>query len=241
MRTFVCDDDAQFAEKLKGQLLELSKRMRWRNRVDCITNTDDLKHTDFTTGDIIFLDIDMGTVNGIKLARHIRAIHNDVILIFVTNFVEYSLEGYEVEAFRYLLKSELDEKLPACFEQAVAAWRKGRNVIRFSCEGNEVDVLPGHLIYAETEQRRIKLHLCNEVRDTLLISTTMTNLDELLKDCGFLRIHQSYLVNMAYIQKIQSTGVWLRDGSALPISARNYSALKQEYLRWKGMKRWSIT
>ena len=92
----------------------------------------------------------------------------------------------------------------------------------------------------ETDGRRLKLHLKNEPRDVLMINMTMMELTELLQERGFLRVHQSYLVNMLYVQQMKSTGVWLTDSTRLPISARNYKELKQNYLRWKGMKRWSI-
>ena len=60
--------------------------------------------------DIAFLDIDMGAYSGLELARHIRSLNLDTILIFVTNYVQYSLEGYEVQAFRYLLKKRAGRK-----------------------------------------------------------------------------------------------------------------------------------
>ena len=100
--------------------------------------------------------------------------------------------------------------------------------------------MPVHIVYAETEGRHLKIHMVNELRAEMVVSMTMSDLTELLQERGFLRIHQSYLVNMAYIQRIKRTGVWLNDDTKLPISARNYKYLKQEYLHWKGMKRWRM-
>ena len=65
---------------------------------------------------ILFLDIDLGKESGIDLARKMRKMNPEAVLIFVTNFSEYAPEGYEVDAFRYLAKSELEKKLPTYFE-----------------------------------------------------------------------------------------------------------------------------
>lgn len=240
MKFLVCDDDALFALRLKQQLIKLLNGIQKSSVIDCVTQANEISAIDIRKYDVVFLDIDMGKINGIKLAKQFRTTYPDIILIFVTNYVQYSLEGYEVRALRYLLKEQLDEKLQECLEAALLFYRKERNYVRFSSNNEEIDIFPGHIVYAETDARRIRLHLKNDVRDTLMLSITMARLTELLMNRGFLRIHQSYLVNMAYIQRIKSTGVWLSDGTTLPISARNYNELKQEYLHWKGLKRWSM-
>lgn len=64
--------------------------------------------------DIAFLDIDFEgkRYNGIDIARRIRSKRKDAVIIFVTNYIEYAPEGYEINAFRYVLKSEISRKLP---------------------------------------------------------------------------------------------------------------------------------
>ena len=69
---------------------------------------------------IMFLDIDMDERSGMDIARRVRELHLDTVIIFVTNYPEFSMEGYEVRAFRYLLKQELEQKLPNYFRDALA-------------------------------------------------------------------------------------------------------------------------
>ena len=76
----------------------------------------------------------MGDINGMKLARQMRAIHKDFVLIFVTNYGEYAAEGYEVNAFRFLPKLQLAEKLPSYFRQALAACRSRTRTLPHLCE-----------------------------------------------------------------------------------------------------------
>lgn len=240
MKFLICDDELQFAEVLKQNILNILNEPTWRVSVDCVSDLEQMIKINAKQYDVAFLDIDMGKLNGIELGRRLRTASSDIILVFVTNYVQYSLEGYEVHALRYLLKDHLEEKLPECLEAVMASYRKERSHIRFVSESNEIDVKPVHIVYAETEGRHLKIHMVNELRAEMVVSMTMSDLTDLLQERDFLRIHQSYLVNMAYIQRIKSTGVWLNDGAKLPISARNYKNLKQEYLHWKGMKRWRM-
>lgn len=240
LHILLCDDEECFLTRMKTTLLSLSASWGRKITIHCIQEPNELQNINFRSFDIAFLDIDMGELNGIDLARRIRQEHSDLILIFVTNYVEYSLDGYEVQAFRYLLKSELDEKLPDYFHQAMKACGKARNVVHFSYQRNDVDILPSHILYIETCQRHLLLHLIHEPNETRPINGAISNLADQLYSLGFLQVHQSYLVNMRYIQKMMSTGIWMKNGEQLPISARNYQDLKQKYLTWKGTQRWNI-
>ena len=82
----------------------------------------------------------MGPLNGVDLARRLHELRPDMLLIFVTNYVEYSLQGYEVQAFRYLLKAEMPQKLERYVQQALTAYRKTRDTVRIFCDGEDVEL-----------------------------------------------------------------------------------------------------
>lgn len=100
-----------------------------------------LKKAAVQKADMIFLDIDMGDVNGIALARQMRTIRKDAVLIFVTNYGEYAAEGYEVSAFRFLPKLQLAEKLPDYFRQALAACRSRTRTLNVLCDGEGTNIV----------------------------------------------------------------------------------------------------
>jgi len=240
MRILVCDDDARFAQKLSGRLQELTAPTDERVQIDCFSDPQTLTDSDLARYDIAFLDIDMGEMSGLALARRLRGVRQDTVLIFVTNYVEYSLEGYEVQAFRYLLKSDLDGKLECYTQQAIAAYCKGREMIRLLCDDGERDISVQSIVFAETGVRRMILHLRNVSQGTLSTRITMAQLTETLTPLGFLKIHKSYLVNMQSIKRLQSTQAILTDDTILPVSAHRYDAIKDDYLEWRERNRWSI-
>lgn len=236
MHVLVCDDNRAFADTLSAELRRLAAAAHNAISVTCVYDPAALSAEALAQIDIAFLDIDLGEESGMALARRLRAVRGDMLLIFVTNYIEYSLEGYEVQAFRYLLKSELAPKLPACFAQAVSAFYAPGKRIRLSCDGEETDIELHNLVYAETDNRRLLLHLNAGARRALHTAMTMNEAAALLAPYGFLRIHQSYLVNMAHVKKLQSTGVKLSNELILPVSKQNYQSLKQRYLHWKGRR-----
>lgn len=117
MRILVCDDDAAFAGQLAEKIEAIVKPQMPRSTVDCATDAAQLRALPLAKYDLAFLDIDMGPLNGVDLARRLHELRPDMLLIFVTNYVEYSLQGYEVQAFRYLLKAEMPQKLKRYVQQ----------------------------------------------------------------------------------------------------------------------------
>lgn len=227
----VCDDEAAFAENLTRKIEALPAFSPRSMRVCCLTDPEALPAQPC---DLLFLDIDLGAVNGIDVARALRPTHPDTVLIFVTNYKEYAPEGYEVNAFRYLAKGELDDKLAAYFEDALAVCCARRQTVELVCGGEPVSVPVPALVYIESHGRDQHLHLQGAGRDHLVTHTTLAQLEELLDEQGFLRLHKSYLVNMAFLDTLQSTGARLTDGTLLPVSSRTYRASKQRFLAWKG-------
>lgn len=234
LHILICDDDRTFADFLSQQITLLPEFDR---RCMKITTLDDPRTIDksvIETSDLIFLDIDMGDINGLSLARKMRSISKSFILIFVTNYGEYAAEGYEVNAFRFLPKLQLKVKLPDYFSKALAACQSKNRTINVFCEGESTSVFLDQLVYAETDGRAAILHINGTPPKALKVRMSLRSMEDKLCDEGFLRIHNSYLVNMNYLSSLQTSGATLTTGETLPLSLHNYRAIKSKYLEWKG-------
>lgn len=215
LHILLCDDDAIFTETLK-RLIEAQPEFNRRYmQIECVHDPNALKKAAVQKADMIFLDIDMGDVNGIALARQMRTIRKDAVLIFVTNYGEYAAEGYEVSAFRFLPKLQLAEKLPDYFRQALAACRSRTRTLNVLCDGEGTNIVLDELVYVETEERMLIFHRA-EPAAPLKSRMSLRTLEEKLAEDGFLRIHNSFLINMSYIAALQTSGVTLTTGQTLP-------------------------
>lgn len=234
----ICDDDTAFAQDMCKRILDLPAYSTKSMTVQCLSNTNEINAELLTKYDILFLDIDLGKKNGISLARDMRQRNTEAVLIFVTNFSEYAPEGYEVDAFRYMSKAELDKKLSVYFSDALTVCRTRQRKVEIFCEGESMPVPVQALVYVESQGHEQCLHLVGWPRDKLYTRLTMAQLEELLFSQGFLRIHKRYLVNMIYLQTLQSTGAVLTTGHSLPASARSYRENKKKYIKWQAQQIW---
>lgn len=238
LNILIYDDDPVFARNFARRIAELPDYQPKAMTLRCLTDEQALCGETFEQCDLLFLDIDLGAHNGIDLARRLRQTNAGTVLIFVTQYTEYAPEGYEVDAFRYLDKAELDRKLPGYFSDALAMCRKRQRKVEILCQGETVPLAVQTLLYVESRGHEQCLFLTDEHRPQLFTRMTMNQLEELLVPQGFLRIHKSFLVNMAYLQSLQSTGALLTTGHSLPVGARSYRENKQKFVKWQAHEIW---
>lgn len=238
IQILVCDDDAGFAQTLFQKIIGLPGYSPKSMNVQCLTEVRAMNAEALTRFDILFLDIDLGDKNGIELARSMRARNAEAVLILVTNFIEYAPEGYEVDAFRCLPKTELDRKLPGYFSDALAVCRIRQQRVEIYCEGESMPLSVRAISYVESRGHEQCLHMIGWPKKELYTRLTMAQLEELLFPQGFLRIHKQYLVNMAHLQSLQSTGAVLATGERLRVSARSYRDNKQKFVGWQVQQIW---
>ena len=234
----ICDDDAAFAQDMAKKIQALPAYSPKSMNVQLLTDVTAMSAGVLTKFDILFLDIDLGNKNGIELARIMREHNAEAVLILVTNFSEYAPEGYEVNAFRYLSKAELDRKLPGYFSDALAVCRTRKRKVEIFCEGESMSVPVQAISYAESQGHEQCLYMIGWSKEKLYTRLTMAQLEELLFPQGFLRIHKQYLVNMTYLQSLQSTGAVLTTGKSLKASARNYRENQKKFVNWKAQQLW---
>lgn len=240
MRIFVCDDSPQMAKKLAAIIEQQVATQGISASIDVVDREKDLCDLDYKVFDIAFLDIDMGACNGIDLARKLRAVRPDAVIVFVTNYIEYAPSGYGVNAFRYVLKSTMEETLPSVIALALDEYKKRHRVVSFSMASESIDVPVENILYLESNHRVIVMHLINHAREFFRFYASITQMEATLSPIGFLRVHKSYLVNMEYIESLQYGKVRLKGSVDLPVSKTNYTELKQYYIAWRGGHRWNI-
>lgn len=236
VKILVCDDDPTFV----NQLVELINRQpKYGTSNISITGCSDpsqLNDKMLSEFNIMFLDIDMGQYSGLSIARRVRNLQLNSLLIFVTHYVEFSLEGYEINAFRYLLKESLSEKLPIYFKEAMMQFAQKGNALKFTASGEDYVVQYENIVYLESHLRIIHLHTRHPERINEYFYATMEEMEKELSPAGFLRIHKSYLVNMQHIKKLNYDRAQLSDDTILPVSQKKFSEIKLRYMNWKAQQ-----
>lgn len=236
LKILLCDDNKEFLDLLMVQLREILNDLGKQAKITKYLDADSA----LPECDIAFLDIDFKEkeYNGIDIARAIRKQHSDTIIIFITNFPQYAPIGYEVQAFRYLMKCDIETKLRPYLTLAVEHLQKVKPTLNYNIAGEEINIPLDDILYIESQLHFVIVHLHPDAskQEKHTFYASIGSLEKRLCSQGFLRVHKSYLVNMSYLQKFQCKQATLTDGTQLRVSGKNYSEQKKTYLLWKGSK-----
>ena len=227
----VCDDEKKICDYIKSAVMDGLAACDLDGRV---TVFDDgaplcaLYENGTADFDIILLDITMKHCDGMTAAKRIREYNKDVMIVFVTASAEYVFSGYEVRAFRYILKPELLHGFAGVFRECLEEITKS-NEIRFSFRTvSETISLPiRDILYFESDRRKIIIHCA--AREYSFYSK-LDSVQTELKNKDFVRCHQSYLVNAKKIASVRAGELTLDDGTLLPVSKHRAKETNEAFL-----------
>ena len=179
--------------------------------------------------DIVFLDIMMPEMDGMKTAQLFRKKVSDKILIFVSSSREYVFEAYDVVAFQYLLKPVEDRKLKSVLQKAVLKTeRRSQEFIIVSSQRQKKKLFLDDIYYFEIKGRIVDAHGPEGI---FTYYEQMGELENKLQDKGFFRCHKSYLVNLKYVDGYNRQEAILENGERIVIAKRRYEDFCQEVLK----------
>lgn len=230
----LCDDNLTFLNNFKQQLQSIAAELDWLCQFTVYHSSTHLLDADLSVADLLFLDIDMPGMNGIDVGKKLREKYPELIIVFVTGFIQYARDGYSVAAFRYLLKDSLHEELLDCLRDIQRKLYESQETIIIRGLEDPVKYRLQDIIYFEgTARRHALLHTKHDVLECL---GKLSDYETQLENRGFLRIQRSFLVNMVHIEWIKNYHVVLSNGERLKISERNNARLTEQYLNWKGKR-----
>lgn len=175
--------------------------------------------------DILLLDVEMPSMNGVELAKRIRKENDAVQIIFITGYTDYISEGYEVSALHYLVKPLSETKLFEVLNRAVLKIRKNEKSLYLSLPGEMVRIPIYEIKYLEVQQNYVTVHSKKDYTVKKTLGEFERELDE-----RFYRMGRSFIVNLSCIDKITKTDVFLSDGSVIPLSRGQYEPLNKAFI-----------
>lgn len=222
LRIAVCEDEKNQQEKIQEMIVE------WKNQTRCTLTTNF-----FTSGeqflsswesgvsyDIVFLDIHLDGMDGMKLARRIREQDESVLLVFITTRIEYVLKGYEVNAWRYLIKPVHKSEFLLCLNKGKELSDREQQTLILYNNNHYYKVSYDDIIYIESFGHTVEIH--TKVRNYEM-RIGISQLKEKLPS-QFFRSHRSYIINLMYVNEVESQRVRV-DDAWIPLSLKNKEEL----------------
>lgn len=231
MKIAVCDDDRSIRE----ELIRLIRKQTTDADIRAYQAGKELISAgmDF---DIYFLDIEMGSVSGMDVARHIREQEESgrqrSILIFVTGYREYMEAAFDVNAFHYLVKPLDEAKFAEVFDrarkEAVVSRERAKKYIMVKSYGAQQKILLKNIYYIESRNKKVIIHTTDK---TLEVYGKMEELESRLGST-FYRCHRCYLVNMEKIAAYSGDNIQVTNGDNLLLARTKYSDFIKAYMRY---------
>ena len=157
-----------------------------------------------------------------------------LMLVYASAYLEFALEGYTVNAYRYLLKRDIARTLPKCLDDLLAALTDQRKTLTAHHNRTETEIPLDQIYYLESDLRQINVYGDIARRPICTYYGKIADLPPMLYENGFLQVSRSDVVNMKYVRSIRSYRALLKNGVELSVSRAGYAAIQNAYLEWKG-------
>lgn len=228
-RFAVCDDNQEDMEYIEKLIRVWNQSAGYQIRIERFPSGEAFlfAYEDDPGFDVLFLDIEMKEISGIDLAQKLRELGSGIQIVFVTGYMEYIAQGYDVEALHYLLKPVTEEKLCGVLNRAMERLKNRERELTLATPEGIVRIPLAEIRYLEVMGNYVTIH----GRESCSVKRTLSQLEELL-DERFYRIHRSYIVNLQLVKKCTRTEVILKDDTALPLSRRNYEGLNRAMIMY---------
>ena len=230
-RIAICEDESAVREQLKKLCTQMISEWGLKCVLALFPSTDELDaamRENPDSFDLLLLDIQMEGVSGMEYARALRQRGNRVSIIFITNCVDYALEGYSVQPVHFILKPVTRELLEDALRTDIELNHKPKTML-FRTGGKSVSLAVSDIRYIESMNHSIIVHLADTDR---VFSLSLSETERNAPDGIFFRCHNSFLVNMEYVAEIGRTEIRLRDGCRLPVGRRFYQSFQSAFVRY---------
>jgi DNA-binding LytR/AlgR family response regulator len=164
--------------------------------------------------DIVFMDIEMPNMDGMSAARRLRVLDEQVILIFVTNMAQFAAKGYEVDALDYVIKPFSYNDFERKLRRAVAIRGEESASVMIMQRARTQRVLLRDIEYIEVKNHNLLYHT---ERGILTGTGTLQDVEDKLRDRGFLRCNKAFVVNGRHVVAVKGNELTLSGGENVTI------------------------
>lgn len=222
MQIIICEDEQQYQKSIGEKISRWQQTSGYAGiTIQYFSSSEDFleQWEKGLSVDVLFLDILFGLeMNGMSVAKRIRAADQSVPIIFITNSEAYVKEGYEVRAFRYLNKPVCYDDIAQCLDVAYKQYTISHNeYLILSATAQRIALRYEDVLFLEA-QSPYTLIYAHGKREAIRIRNRFSELIPKLPEEQFVMCHRSYIVNIVHVRRIKRKELTLSNGAVLPIS-----------------------
>ena len=226
----ICDDAKGDRQYVLDMVQRWGNRSGHMIRTNIFTSAENfLFHYEAESDyDILLLDIDMGQMDGVTLAKKLRKNNNTIQIIFITGYSDYISEGYEVAALHYLMKPVKEEKLCSVLDRAVEKLSQNERVLFFQSNGEMIRVPIYQINYAEVSGNYVTIHALTDVTVKMTLGELEKQLDE-----RFYRVGRASIINLTQVSRVTKREIVLNDGTMVSFPRGAYDGINRSIINMR--------
>lgn len=223
-RIAICDDSAADAAYVEELSKAWAEERETEIAVERFLSAEQFlfRYEEDKNYDILLLDVEMGGMDGVTMARTVRQDNEAVQIVFITGYSDYIAEGYDVAALHYLMKPVSREKLFAVLDRTLEKCRKNARCLNLELSGEMIRIPVYEVRYLDVRQNYVTVHARRDYTVKRTLAEFEAELDE-----SFCRVGRSMIVNLRQIRRVTKKEVFLADGTVLPLPRGAYEPLNR--------------
>lgn len=227
-RVAICDDSSTDAGYVQSLLNSWAADRQVTVQIETFASAESFlfHYAEDKAFDILLLDIEMGAMDGVTMAKQVRKDNETVQIVFITGYSEYIAEGYEVAALHYLMKPVKEDKLFAVLDRSLEKQKRNERCLNLELSGEMVRIPFYEIRYLDVHQNYVTIH----GKQDYTIKRTLGEFEKELDD-RFHRVGRAMILNLKYIQRVTKTEVRLSDGTVLPLPRGAYEPLNRAIIQ----------
>ena len=207
LKVAIVEDDPHYSTLLQRFVEKFQEETHRTLKVDIFSNGLNFV-SDYNDGyNIAILDIEMPLMDGISAAKKIRAVDQNVTIIFITNMAKLAIKGYEIDALDFMVKPIDYFNFYLKMEKAIRIQEKFiDNFIMINSYSGKVRIRISDIKFVESNFHDLTYHTINGNYET---RNTLKSIEDDLSKYNFIRVNNSFLVNMAFIERIEGENIFI--------------------------------
>ena len=224
----IIEDNPADLDNLKNLLETYAIQKGYPVKLDSFASGEEFLSSKRRGYDLIFMDMQLGGMDGIETSRKLRESNPDVVIVIVTSLMQYAIRGYSIKASDYLLKPLEYDRFAEKMDEFCKLIQNKRKYIVIKTENGLTKIRISAIAFLEVFGHR--LYMVHGGKRERVIST-LSKMESELAPYGFAKCNKCYLVNLAMVEGIYGDDVEV-SGSLLKISRREKADFIQKLTRF---------
>jgi len=225
----VCDDENKILEEIAAFIEKEFPGSRVEVFSDGQSFLTAVKSASNDEPDLLLIDIDMPGMSGMEVAAALTEEKSRTLIVFVTAHDELVYDSFKYHPFAFVRKKYLEEELRGVLKDCQKEIDSRNKQFIFQNASQTINLAQSEILYFEGQANYLAIHTTG---DEYRMRSTMTAVEKKLENCGFLRIHKGFLVNLEHVKILKSENLELDNGELLPIGKSYSDEAKKSILRF---------